>query len=126
MVDGLLSNPRVLLVSTMIGSLIANTCYLVVSSVLVTRFEGNLLLSIIMALLSVVGIVLTAEVLPKVGNADRGRSARVAVGPTVFYCAVTAPAARLVDRFVLAPIGRLAASAHPSGIVDAAELAGST
>ena len=124
MVDGLLSNPRVLLVSTMIGSLIANTCYLVVSSVLVTRFEGNLLLSIIMALLSVVGIVLTAEVLPKlVGNADRGRSARVAVGPTVFYCAVTAPAARLVDRFVLAPIGRLAASAHPSGIVDAAELA---
>ncbi|MFM7261483.1 MAG: CNNM domain-containing protein, partial [bacterium] len=43
LVETLLSRPRILLVSTMLGSLVASTAYLVVSSVLVTRFEHSLL-----------------------------------------------------------------------------------
>jgi len=123
-VDSILAHPRVLLVSAMVGALISSTAYLVVSSVLVTRFEHSLAFSIMLAALSLFGMVLSAEVLPKlVGTADRARSARIAARPTALFCAITAPVSRAIDRFVLAPFGRLAASAHPTGVVDAAELA---
>jgi CBS domain containing-hemolysin-like protein len=122
-VDALLAAPRVLLVSTMLGSLLVSTAYLVVSSVLVTRFEHSVVFSVALAALSLFGMVLSAEVLPKlVGNADRSRSARIAVGPTVLFTTAMSPIARAIDRFVLAPFSRLAAG-DGGGIVDAAELA---
>ncbi len=123
-VDALLASPRVLLVSTMLGSLMVSTAYLVVSSVLVTRFEHNLLFSVGLAVLSLFGMVLSAEVLPKlVGNADRVRSARIAVRPTALFCVLMAPVARAIDRFVLSPFSRLTAGGELSRVVDAAELA---
>jgi putative hemolysin len=124
LVETLLSRPRILLVSTMLGSLVASTAYLVVSSVLVTRFEQSLLFSIAVAALSLFGMVLSAEVLPKlVGNADRSRSARFAVVPTTLFCTVAAPVADIIDRAVLAPFGRLMAGGGAPGVVDEAELA---
>jgi putative hemolysin len=123
-VESLLANPRVLLVGTMIGALVASTTYFVVSSVLVTRFEHSLFFSILLAVLSLFGMVLSAEILPKlIGNADRVRSARVAARPTALYCAVVGPFASAIDRFILAPIGRLSAAAQGGGLVDSAELA---
>jgi len=123
-VESLLTNPRVLLVGTMIGALVASTTYFVVSSVLVTRFEHSLFFSILLAVLSLFGMVLSAEILPKlIGNADRVRSARVAARPTALYCAVVGPFASAIDRFILAPIGRLSAAAQGGGLVDSAELA---
>jgi CBS domain containing-hemolysin-like protein len=123
-VDGLLSQPRVLLVGTMLGALLVSTSYFVVSSVLVTRFESSLFLSVVLAVLSLFGMVLSAEILPKlVGNADRVRSARFAARPTAFFCTVIGPVAAAIDRFVLAPIGRLSAAVQGGGIVDSAELA---
>ena len=123
-VESLLANPRVLLVGTMIGALVASTTYFVVSSVLVTRFEHSLFFSILLAVLSLFGMVLSAEILPKlIGNADRVRSARVAARPTALYCAVVGPVASTIDRFILAPIGRLSAAAQGGGLVDSAELA---
>lgn len=123
-VESLLANPRVLLVGTMIGALVASTTYFVVSSVLVTRFEHSLFFSILLAVLSLFGMVLSAEILPKlIGNADRVRSARVAARPTALYCAVVGPVASAIDRFILAPIGRLSAAAQGGGLVDSAELA---
>ncbi|MDI9404765.1 MAG: CNNM domain-containing protein, partial [Limnohabitans sp.] len=69
-VDRLLLSPRALLVSTMLGALVASTAYFVVSSVLVTRHEQSLAFSVGIALVSLFGMVLSAEVLPKlVGNA---------------------------------------------------------
>jgi CBS domain containing-hemolysin-like protein len=113
----------VLLVSTMLGSLLVSTAYLVVSSVLVTRFEHSVVFSVALAALSLFGMVLSAEVLPKlVGNADRSRSARIAVGPAVLFTTAMSPIARAIDRFVLAPFSRLAAG-DGGGIVDGAELA---
>lgn len=123
-VESLLANPRVLLVGTMIGALVASTTYFVVSSVLVTRFEHSLFFSILLAVLSLFGMVLSAEILPKlIGNADRVRSARVAARPTALYCALVGPIASAIDRFILAPIGRLSAAAQGGGLVDSAELA---
>jgi putative hemolysin len=123
-VESLLANPRVLLVGTMIGALVASTTYFVVSSVLVTRFEHSLFFSILLAVLSLFGMVLSAEILPKlIGNADRVRSARVAARPTALYCALVGPVASAIDRFILAPIGRLSAAAQGGGLVDSAELA---
>ena len=123
-IEGILAAPRVLLVSTMLGALFSSTAYLVVSSVLVTRFEHSIVFSVLIAVVSLFGMVLSAEVLPKlVGTADRARSARIAARPTAVFCAVMGPVARGIDRFVLAPIGRLAATAHTTGVVDAAELA---
>jgi putative hemolysin len=123
-VDGLLSQPRVLLVGTMLGALLVSTSYFVVGSVLVTRFESSLFLSVVLAVLSLFGMVLSAEILPKlVGNADRVRSARFAARPTAFFCTVIGPVAAAIDRFVLAPIGRLSAAVQGGGIVDSAELA---
>lgn len=122
-VDALLAAPRVLLVSTMLGSLLVSTAYLVVSSVLVTRFEHSVAFSIALAALSLFGMVLSAEVLPKlVGNADRSRSARLAVTPTVLFTRAMSPISRAIDRYVLAPLSRLA-TGDAGGIVDAAELA---
>jgi len=124
MVDALLASPRTLLVSTMVGSLIASTAYLVVSSVLVTRFEHDLSVSIGLAVISLFGMVLSAEVLPKlIGNADRARSARIAVVPTRVFSSAMAPVSRVIDRSVIAPLGRLAAGGQPAGVVDAGELA---
>lgn len=123
-VDGLLSQPRVLLVGTMLGALLVSTSYFVVSSVLVTRFEASLFLSVLLAIVSLFGMVLSAEILPKlVGNADRVRSARFAASPTALFCAVIGPFASAIDRFVLAPIGRLSAGGPGGGIVDSVELA---
>ncbi|MFM7052199.1 MAG: DUF21 domain-containing protein, partial [Planctomycetota bacterium] len=123
-IDALLARPRVLLVSTMLGSLVASTAYLVVSTVLVTRFEHSLAFSVAVAALSVFGMVLSAEVLPKIiGLADRARAARLAIAPTAVFTAFMAPLAGTIDRFILAPIGRLSAAAAPPGVVDAAELA---
>ena len=123
-VDRLLARPRGLLVSTMLGSLVASTTYFVVSSVLVTRFEHDLSMSIALAVLSLFGMVLSAEVLPKlIGIADRVRSARIAARPTALFHALMRPVAEGIDRFVLAPIGRLAAGSQPAGVLDATELA---
>lgn len=123
-VEGILSSPRVLLVSAMLGALVSSTAYLVVSSVLVTRHEHSLVFSVSLAVLSVFGMVVSAEVLPKlVGTLDRSRAARLVSSPTSLFCVVVGPVARAVDRLVLAPIGRLAASAQAPGVVDSAELA---
>lgn len=123
-VDRLLSRPRGLLVSTMLGSLVASTAYFVVSSVLVTRFEHDLAMSVALAVLSLFGMVLSAEVLPKlVGIADRVRSARLAAAPTALFNALMRPVSEGIDRFVLAPFGRLAAGSQPAGVLDATELA---
>ena len=77
-----------------------------------------------LAALSLFGMVLSAEVLPKlVGNADRVRSARFAARPTALFCTLIGPVARALDRFILSPFGRLTASTPSGGVVDAAELA---
>ena len=124
LIEALLGKPRVLLVSTMLGSLVVSTAYLVVSSVLVTRFEHSVLFGVAIAALSLFGMVLSAEVLPKlVGNADRARSARIAVVPTSLFCAIAAPISELIDRVVLAPFGRLVSGGGAAGVVDEAELA---
>ena len=123
-VEGLLAKPRILLVGTMLGALLVSTSYFVVSSVLVTRFEASLFLSVLLAVISLFGMVLSAEILPKlIGNADRVRSARFAARPTAVFCALIGPFASAIDRYVLAPIGRLSAGGQGGGIVDAAELA---
>jgi CBS domain containing-hemolysin-like protein len=123
-IEAILASPRVLLVSDMLGALVVSTAYLVVSTVLVSRFEHSLLFSIALAVTSVLGMVLSAEVLPKIiGTTDRSRAARVTARSTAIFCAVMGPLARGIDRFVLAPIGRLTAQIQPSGVVDAAELA---
>ena len=123
-VEGMLAQPRILLVGSMLGALLASTAYFVVSSVLVTRFESSVLLSVALAALSLFGMVLSAEVLPKlVGNADRVRSARFAARPTALFCTLIGPVARAIDRFILSPFGRLTAATPSGGVVDAAELA---
>ena len=123
-VEAILAAPRVLLVSDMLGMLVVNTAYLVVSTVLVSRFEGSLVFSIALAVASVFGMVLSAEVLPKiVGTTDRARVARVTAASTAIFCSFMGPIARSIDRFVLAPIGRLTAHSQAPGVVDAAELA---
>jgi putative hemolysin len=123
-VDRLLLSPRALLVSTMLGALVASTAYFVVSSVLVTRHEQSLAFSVGIALVSLFGMVLSAEVLPKlVGNADRVRAARIAIVPTTVFAAALRPVSEAIDRFVIAPFGRLVGGATPAGVVDASELA---
>jgi CBS domain containing-hemolysin-like protein len=122
-IDNLLARPRVLLVGTMLGSLLASTAYLVVSSVLVASSD-SIALSIAIAALSLFGMVLSAEVLPKlVGNADRARSAQLAVVPTIVFCAFIRPIAETIDSYILAPFGRLTQAAQGTSVVDAAELA---
>jgi putative hemolysin len=123
-VDRLLLSPRALLVSTMLGALVASTAYFVVSSVLVTRHEQSVAFSVAIAALSLFGMVLSAEVLPKlVGNADRVRAARLAIVPTTLFAAMLRPVSEGIDRFVIAPFGRLVGGTAPTGVVDASELA---
>ncbi len=122
-IDALLGRPRVLLVGTMLGSLLASTAYFVLSSVLAASSD-SLVLSVLVAALSLAGMVLSAEVLPKlVGHADRSRSARVAAVPTSLFCTLIRPVAESIDTYILAPFGRLTHSTQGSGVVDAAELA---
>ena len=123
-VERLLAEPRQLLVTTMIGSLAASTAYLVVSSVLATRFEHSIAVSVGIAAASLFGMILSAEVLPKlVVNADRARAARVAARPTALVCAALGPLARALDRYAISPLSRLVSSSGGSRVVDANELA---
>ena len=108
----LLAEPRMLLITVLLGNMVANTLYFVLGSMLAMRLAGDVLSAALCGVGTVLGIVLLGEVLPKVLAASgRPRVAQV-IAPVLFAVHRTvAPVRYAIDRVVISPLARLTAPA---------------
>ncbi len=109
-VESLLREPRMLLITVLLGNMIVNVSYFVISSVLLLRISPGPLSATLLAVGTLLGVILLGEVLPKMAaNAHREGFASVIAPPLLAIHNVIAPLRILLDRLVVAPLARLTA-----------------
>jgi putative hemolysin len=109
-VDRLLSNPRMLLITVLLGNMTVNTLYFVIGSVLSVRYSDNVAVATLIGILTITGIVIAGEVVPKVmGSALRVRVALVLAPPLFGVHRLLGPLRGFLETFVIAPLARLTA-----------------
>ncbi|MDA0975245.1 MAG: DUF21 domain-containing protein, partial [Planctomycetota bacterium] len=69
--DRLLAEPRMLLVTMLLGNTTINTLYFVTSSVLLVRLQGHLVLQASVAMGTLLGLVVLGEIVPKLAGETR-------------------------------------------------------
>ena len=122
-VDRLLSRPRMLLITVLLGNMTVNTIYFVLGSVLSVRYSDNVALAALIGFLTITGIVIVGEVVPKVvGSALRVRVALVLAPPLLALHRLLGPLRGFLERFVIAPLARLSAPGTPPRELDSDEL----
>jgi putative hemolysin len=121
-VERLLSEPRGVLVTILVGNNIVNTVYFVISSSLAMRMQGGAWVEVVAAVVSLLLLVVVGETLPKLAsNLGRRRLVCVLAGPLLLMHSVLGPVRRLLDGVVVAPLVRLAGPPR-HGRVDLHEL----
>lgn len=113
--ESLLRQPRMLLITVLLGNMIANVSYFVISSVLIMRVtpDAGVLGGAVAAIVTLLAIVLIGEVLPKMtANAHRERFAGLAAPPMLVLHNFITPLRIALDRAIVTPLSRLTA---PSG-----------
>ncbi|HRQ75881.1 MAG TPA: hemolysin family protein [Phycisphaerales bacterium] len=122
-VESLLAQPRMLLITVLLGNMTANVLYFVISSVLTMRAETGLLGGTILAAVTLLTIVLLGEVLPKMlASARRTAFASVAAPLLLTLHNVIAPVRLLLDAIVVVPLSRLTAPREAPPELDEDEL----
>ena len=122
-VDSLLRKPRMLLITVLLGNMTVNTLYFVLGSVLSVRSSSNVLLAACIGFLTVGGIVIAGEVIPKVvGNALRVRVALVLAPPLLGLHRLLGPLRVFLEAFLIAPLSRLTAPSSRPRDLEPAEL----
>ncbi|MBL1217156.1 MAG: HlyC/CorC family transporter [Planctomycetes bacterium] len=118
----LLGQPQMLLITLMLGNMLANVLFFVVSSVLLLRQQAPALIVAASSLAFLIILIVTAEVVPKL------IATRITVGwislsavPISVLHGVLAPIRVVLGSFVIAPLLRLVAppSAHRSSLSTA-------
>lgn len=122
--DALLGDPRQLLITVLLANMSVNVLYFVISSMLLTRARLGVIGSLLIGLGTLAVIVVFSETLPKLLASAMRRSAVVLLAPPmlVLHRAI-APARRLLDRIVIAPLGRLTTPAGAPPRLGRLELA---
>src|ERR1041385_3864583 len=109
--EALLADQSLLLVTLMIGNMVAIILFLVVSSMLVLKLEGhhvNPFLAFALSLVPVFSLILFGEVLPKItASVARPRWVTLTAFPLLAVHRVAAPATRVLNAFVIRPLHRL-------------------
>jgi putative hemolysin len=122
-IDALLHDERMLLITVLLGNMVVNVLYFVISSVVMLRTSGNVLLDVLLAVATLLCLILTGEVLPKiVANSRREFVAPLIAPPLLTLHRVLGPLRLLIDGAVVAPLSRLTAPAAPPPPLALAEL----
>ena len=107
-VEGLLREPRLLLISILLGNMTINTLYMTLGSVLVIRHTASPFAGVIFGLGSLAVIIVFGEVVPKLaGQAHRTGAAVLLAPPIAVLHRVLRPVDRAVSRLVIEPLHRL-------------------
>ena len=122
-VDALLSDPRSLLITVLLGNMTVNIVYFVISSVLLMKSNIGLVSEILLALLSLV-VLTCSGVLPKViANVRRTGAAVLLAPPLLVVHRLIAPMRIVIDRLIVSPLSRLTGPAKPPPRLAPSELA---
>jgi putative hemolysin len=123
-VQNLLADPRMLLITILLGNMAVNVMYFVVSSVLMMRADVGVIGSIAMAMTTLLAIVLLGEVMPKMlANVRRTSFALLVSPPLLTLHGAILPLRIVLDRAVVTPLSRLTAPSAAPPRLDEEELA---
>ena len=112
-VAALLANPRMLLITVLLGNMTINVLYFVTSSVLLMRADAGFIGLIAMAAVSLLLLILLGEVLPKLwANSRRVTFAVLTAPPLLALHRLIGPLRLVLDRAIVAPLSRLTAPAE--------------
>ena len=123
-IDVLLAQPRMLLITVLLGNMTVNTLYFVVGSVLSMRLAGSLWAATLTGAGTVLLIVIFGEVVPKLLGSSLRERAVVVIAPALFAVHRTiGPLRSMIDMLVIAPLARLTAPSSRPRDLDKDELA---
>ena len=109
-VTALLSNQRMLLITILLGNMVINVLYFVISSVLVLRAETSLAIDLLIALASFLLLVVFGEVVPKIfANTRRSLFAQLVAPFLLTIYRLLGPVRVLLNVFIVTPLSRLTA-----------------
>jgi putative hemolysin len=122
-VQTLLADPRMLLITILLGNMAVNVLYFVVSSVLMMRADAGIVGAIVMAITTLLAIVLLGEVMPKMlANIRRTTFASIVAPPLLTLHGIILPLRVLLDRAIVTPLSRLTAPTAIPPQLDEEEL----
>jgi len=109
-VETLLADPRMLLLTLLLGNVTVNSVYFVVSSVLLVRVEGSVVLEVGFAVGTLLLLILCGEIIPKLaGESRRSVVATLVATPLLALHRLVVPIRVAMSRLVVEPLGRLTA-----------------
>ena len=114
-IDTLLSQPRMLLITVLLGNMTVNTLYFVVGSVLSMRLADSLWAATLCGVGTVLVIIVFGEVIPKILGSSLRDRAVIFVAPILLAIhRGIGPLRGIIDAVIIAPLSRLTApSARP-------------
>lgn len=123
-IDALMADPRMLLVTLLLGNTTINTLYFVTSSVLVVRMQGGVAIEAATAAGSLLGLIIFGEIVPKLaGETRRTFVASLVAPPLLALHRIIGPLRRLIAAGVVEPLARLTAPRAAPPRLSEAELA---
>lgn len=124
-IDALLANPRMLLITILLGNMVINVLYFVISSVLlIAATDARWIERVVLAALSLLAIILLGEVTPKLlANTARITTARFIAPIVLAVHRLLAPIRIPLNAAVVEPLSRLTAPTSAPPALDHAELA---
>ncbi len=109
-VHSLLMNPRMLLITILLGNMTVNVLYFVTSSVLLMEAETSVIGSVVLAVSSLILILLVGEVGPKLlASSHRLGFALLIATPLLAFHRIIGPLRIVLCRLVIEPLHRLTA-----------------
>ncbi|MCZ6836486.1 MAG: hemolysin family protein [Planctomycetota bacterium] len=122
-VESLLNQPRMLLITILLGNMVVNVFYFVISSVLMLSLKANVAINLVAILTSLMMLVLLGEVLPKIiANTRQIMFAKLVATPLLTLHTIIAPIRIVLERFVVTPLSRLTAPSLVPESLDEREL----
>ncbi len=123
-VNALLAEPRMLLITLLLGNTTINTLYFVTSAVVLVRVEGSVAIESAIAAGSLIALVVFGEIVPKLaGELRRSVVASLAGPPMLALHRVILPLRVILARGVVEPLARLTAPQSSPPRMSEAELA---
>lgn len=122
-VETLMADERLLLITVLLGNMVANVLFFVFSSVLLLRLHAGVVLNTLAAIGTLLLLVLLGEVLPKMlANTKRMTFAGFIAPPLLTLHGLITPLRIVLDRFIVSPLSRLTAPRVPPQRLDEREL----
>lgn len=122
-VQTLLDDPRMLLITILLGNMAVNVLFFVISSVLMTRANAGVIGSLVIASTTLLAIVLLGEVMPKMlANIRRTTFASIVAPLLLTLHGLILPLRVMLDRAVVTPLSRLTAPVSAPPQLDEEEL----